>query len=390
MRLKGMPLELHAYPGESLTNRQFRDFELRALESFYLPSALTDLVDRAPTEVKEFIEDDNRGAILPDSIATLDGMEFFLSVKGVGSVIDPYSWRPLDRAYAAELSDNPAVRERLQRRPPTPFDRIITGEVWLRGSPYGGQGIDHATTALRVSEQADLTNLGGFLIAPVVKVVQLPEPLEAQLRSIHWYRKFRGRMVQEIRLVPSNVRIYFHGKSTVGRDVRHLFDLFSVDSNVRALQFERNFVRSTVAMLTLYPRTMRLDPVRQRYVGLDYDDVWLDKDAVLAPNGSAYFVDLEGLLERPLDKDMIREKIEDQVHRSLYELTYAYEQIEGERQRRFGTGGSRKEHFERILHEALSTDPFVHVQSDRGGVDLLIRNRCEEESLYTKFRAVDG
>lgn len=390
MKLNGMPIELAMYPGECLTNRRFHGFDLGRMEGFYLPRALTSLLDDSPAETKMFIEDDNRGAILPESVATLDGTEFFLSIKGVGSTIDPYSWRTLDRSYAADLSDDPVVRERLRRQPAEPSDRIITGEVWLRGSPYGGQGLDHATTALQVSERADLTSVAGFLIAPVVKVSLLPEKLEAQLRSIHWYRKFRGRMVQELRLVPSNVRIYFHGKSTVGHNIRHLFDLFSIDSNAQALRFETNFVRSTVAMLTLFARTMRRGTTQGKYVGLDYDDVWLDKDAVLAPNGAAYFVDLEGIVELTLDKDKIPEKIQDQVHRSLYELTFAYEQIEGERRRRFGAGGSRKGHFEGVLREALKSDPFVHVQSDGGNVDLLIQNGCEEELFYTKFRAVEA
>jgi hypothetical protein len=390
VRLHGMPLELSAYPGKCITNRQFQSFDLGPLETFYLPRSLTGLLDESPTATQAFIEDDNRGAILPESIATLDGTEFFLSVKGVGSVIDPYSWRALDRTYAAELSDDPSVRERLLGRPAEPTDRIITGEVWLRGSPYGGQGLDHATTALKVSERARLTSVAGFLIAPVVKICLLPEALENRLRSIHWYRKFRGRMVQELRLVPSNVRIYFHGRSTVGQNVRHIFDLFSIESNAQALQFETTFVRSTVAMLTLFARTLAYDGSRGKYVGLDYDDVWLDKDAVLAPDGAAYFVDLEGIVELALDKDMIREKIVDQVHRSLYELTFAYEQIEGERRRRFGAGGSRKGHFEGVLREALRADPFVQVETKDGNLDLVIQNSCEEEYFYTKFRAVDA
>ncbi len=389
-KLTGMPVELAAYPAHCITNPRFQTFDLTRLERFYLPCAMTGLMDEPPIDRREFVEDDNRGAIFPESIVTLDGTPFFLSVKGIGSTIDPYSWRALDRFYAAELSDDPEVRGRLRREPAAPTDRIITGEVWLRGSPYGGQGLDHASTALHVSERADLTSVAGFLIAPVVKICLLPESLEERLRSIHWYRKYGGRFVQELRLVPSNVRIYFHGKSTVGHNIRHIFELFGIDSEARALQFETNFVRSTVAMLTLFARTMAFDSSRGKYVGLDFDDVWLDKDAVLAPNGSAYFVDLEGIVERALDRDMVREKIEDQVHRSLYELTFAYEQIEGERRRRFGVSASRKGHFEGVLREALKADPFVEVQNLHGSLDLLIQNRCEEEFFYTKFRAVDA
>ncbi len=389
MKLAGLPLELAGYPAESITNRQFRTLASSPLDLFYLPRALVPLVDEPPWETRQFVEDDNRGAVLPESVATLDGQEFYLSVKGVGSTVDPYSWRPLDRAYAAELTGDPRVRQKFQRAPPEGSDRIITGELWLRGSPYGGQGLEHASTALRISEMADLTSLHGFLIAPVVKICLLPKELEDQLRQIFWYRQYRGRMVQELRLVPSNVRVYFHSRNTVGNNIRHVFDLFGVDSDERALRFETNFVRSTVAMLTLFARTLTRAELPGAYRGLDFHDVWLDKDAVVAPDGSVYFVDLEGIEEVTVVREAVREKIEDQVYRSLYELTFAYEQIEQERARRYGAEGSRKRHFEAILRAALADDPFVGLREDGSHLEMVIRNNCQEESLYTRFQAVD-
>ena len=159
-------------------------------------------------------------------------------------------------ATRASSSLTPPYERGLEDRPGDGADRLITGELWLRGSPYGGQGLEHASTALRVSEMADLTSIGGFLIAPVVKVCFLPQSLEDRLRQVYWYRRYPGRMVQEVRLVPSNVRVYFHSKNTVGNNIRYLFDLFSVSSSAQAVQFETNFVRSTVAMLTLFARTL--------------------------------------------------------------------------------------------------------------------------------------
>jgi hypothetical protein len=389
MRLAGMPLELAGFPADSILNPQFTGAPSGPPDRIYLPRALVPLAEESPVETRTFIEDDNRGAILPESIATLDGQEFYLSVKGVGSSVDPYSWRPLDRGYAAELCRDPDVRRRLQQQPADRADRIITGELWLRGSPYGGQGLEHATTALRISEMADLTSIGGFLIAPVVKVCLLPKALEARLRQIYWYRQYRGRMVQELRLVPSNIRIYFHSRNTVGNNVRHVFDLLGVNSDERALLFETNFVRSTVAMLTLFARTMTRDAEHGKYRGLDFHDVWLDKDAVIAPNGSVYFVDLEGIEPVRVERAQVREKIEDQVYRSLYELTFAYEQIEQERARRFGDGGSRQRHFETILRAAVADDPFVRLRDDGPHLEFVIQNKCQEGSLYTPFPAVD-
>jgi hypothetical protein len=389
-RLAGHPLTLLGYPAEFRTNAQFLDRDLATWDRIYLPPALAGLMDEEPVETREFVEDDNRSAVAPIPVAQIDGQDFFLSVKGVGSAYDPYSWRALDRAYAAELSDDPDVRRRLQATRPEATDRILTGELWLRGSPYGGQGLEHALTALRVSEEAHGTDLAGFRIAPVVKVGLLPIALEERLRSIHWYRKFPGRMAQELRLVPSTVRVYFHGRNTLGTNVRHVFDQFGVSTDARALAFEENFLRSAVAMLTLYARTLRYDEVRGRYRGLDYHDVWLDKDAVLAEDGTAYFVDLEGIEPVWRDRAEVKEAIEDQIYRTLYEMMFAYAQIESERERRYGPGGARKLRFEAVLRRAIANDPFVRPVDDGPHFTVEVRNGAAEQGFYTRFRLADA
>ena len=389
MTLAGLPVDLAKYPAETVTNRQFEGVIPPGLDAVFLPDALRPLVDEPPVEVLRFVEDDNRTAILPEPVATLDGQPFYLSVKGIGAAVAPYSWRALDRELAAEVAHRPDVATRLRRTRPQAVDRVITGELWLRGSPYGGQGAEHAATALRVSERADLTSIHGFRIAPLVKVATLPSALAEALRSIYWYRQYRGTIVQELRLVPSNVRIYFHARNTVGNNVRHVFDLFDLRSNERTVAFEVNFVRTTVAMLTLFARTMVSGPSPDEFRGLDFYDVWLDKDAVVSPDGSVYFVDLEGLEEVSVPRRAVREKIEDQVYRSLYEMTFAYEQIEAERARRFGPDGTPPERLEGILRVALRDDRFVRLREDGRRLEFEIRNNCQEPELYTRFQAVD-
>jgi hypothetical protein len=380
---------LSTFPAETVTNRNFREFDLARWDRFFLPPPLTPLVDVPAIEVVDAIEDDNRSAILPEPVATLDGLPFYLSVKGVGSTVDPFSLRRLDAGYAAELTDEPDVRERLRNAAGNRLGGVITGELWLRGSPYGGQGLPHAMTALRVSERANLTSIQGFRIAPVVKIAFLPKAVESRLLSIHWYRRYGDRLVQEIRLVPSNVRVYFHSRSTVGQDPGRVFDLFSIDTAAKAYRFEVNFIRSAVALLTLFARTLSFDGDRNRYSGLDFQDVWLDKDAVLAPDGTAFFVDLEGIDEVSVDREEVREKLEDQIFRSLYEFMFAYEQIEGERARRFGSVGSRKRRFESLVLESLRNDPFARPHRDARGLALRVQNRCGEEGLSFDFPLVD-
>ena len=389
-RLAGPPLFLSAYPAETITNRRFVEFDLSRWDRFFLSPPMTALADQRPAEVVDAIEDDNRSAILPEPVATLDGLPFYLSVKGVGSSVEPFSNRRLDASSAAEVTGDLEVRKRLRSSPGSSLGGVISGELWLRGSPYGGQGLPHAMTALRVSEQANLTDLAGFRIAPVIKVAYLPEGLAARLRSIHWYRRYRDRFVQELRLVPSNVRVYFHARSTVGNDPGPVFDQFGIDTSGKAHAFELNFIRSGLAVLTLFARTLTPDPVRDRFSGLDFHDVWLDKDAVLGPDGTIFFVDLEGIDTVTVDRGDVREKLEDQIFRSLYEFMFAYEQIEQERARRFGSVGSRKRYFETMVEEAMRDDPCVRTERSAAGVVLRVRPHGGEESLSLDFPLVDA
>jgi len=387
-RLLGPPIQLQEYAAVTITNRQFAGEELSSWDRCFLPPSMAALIDQPALATRDFVEDDNRSAIDPVPAATLDGLPFFLSVKGIGSAIDPFAHRPLDGPHAAELSADPEARDRLARASAVPGG-LITGELWLRGSPYGGQGLPHALTALHVSERATLTDLNGFRIAPVVKVAMLPADLERRLRTVYWYRQYRDRFVQELRLVPSNVRFYFHGRKTVGSDVAHVFDLFGVDTPAKSHRFLTNFLRSGLALLTLFARTMEYEAARDRYAGLDFWDVWLDKDAVLAPDGTVYFVDLEGIDTIRVDAVDVAEKLDDQLFRSLYEFMFAYEQIDSECARRFGEVGSRRRRLEARLEEALRDDRFLQVRTEGRSVVLALRARGADERLNYTFPFVD-
>ena len=387
MKLRGLPLNLDVYPAAKvLTNRHFQEFNMPEFERVYLPESLRPFTSISPVGTREFIADDNRGAISPLPSVKMDGTDFYLSVKGVGSTVNPFSNQALGKAEICSLLKDPKLKDRLMNCEEK-FPRYLTGELWLRGSPYGGQGLEHASTALKVSEIADLTLIHGFRIAPLVKIVFLPEDLEAEAKKIFWYRSFGGRMVQEIRLVPSNVRIYFHSGSTVGRSVKSLFDFFGIDDN-KALAFLKNFVKSGIAFLTLFSRSMKSNG-DGTFSGLDFYDVWLDKDAVLAPDGTVYFVDLEGLEWITVQEKKVHEKIDDQIFRSLYEFMFAYEQIERERAARFGEMLDRKAQFEYILREALRDDEVVDLAREGNSLELVIGNILGEKSLIKKFPMID-
>jgi hypothetical protein len=253
---------------------------------------------------------------------------------------------------------------------------------------------------MNASEYDDITSIHGFRIAPVVSITFLPEKLQDQIRKLYWYRQFKGEIVQETRLVPSNVRIYFHSDWTIGEDTCMVFQLFDIDNNEKAEEFEVNFLKSGTAILTLLARSLRKNS-DGTYSGLDFYDVWLDKDAVLAPDGTIFWADLEGLewitllnreyVERGLNQTLndIEEKMEYQIYRSTYELMYAYEQIERERVRRFGHAVERKTHFEHLLRNALQHDEIISLEREGPSLNLIIGNILKEESLTKRFTVLD-
>ncbi|MGO8806684.1 MAG: hypothetical protein ACLQO7_08825 [Candidatus Bathyarchaeia archaeon] len=388
MKLKGLPLTLDTYEvSEFLTNKHFKEFKMPDFEKIYVPESMRPFLDGTPSGSKEFIVDDNRGAVATSPFVKLDGTDFYFSVKGIGSTTNPFSHQLLGKAEICSLLKDSKLKDAIinfEEKSP----RYLTGELWLRGSPYGGQGLEHAVTSMRVSEMADLTSIHGFRIAPVVKIVFLPKKLEDEAKKLFWYRRFGGRMVQEIRLVPSNIRIYFHSGSTIGGNTRSVFDLFEINSNDKALEFLKNFVKSGIAFLTLFTRSIKSNG-NGTFSGLDFYDVWLDKDAVLAPDGTIYFVDLEGLEWITVEEKKVSEKIDDQIYRSLYEFMYAYEQIERERCARFEVIADRKAQFEYFLKEALKDDEVVDLASEGQSLKLVVGNIMGEQSLTKKFPIMD-
>jgi hypothetical protein len=388
MKLKGLPLDLNIYEAsETLTNKHFQEFKMPEFERFYLPESMRPFTDLSPLGMKEFIVDDNRGAVSTSPSLRMDGTNFYLSVKGIGSTTNPFSHQLLGKAEICSLLKDSRLKDRIVNSEGT-APRYITGELWLRGSPYGGQGLEHATTSMRVSEMADLTSIHGFRVAPLVKIVFLSEDLENEIKKIHWYRRFPGRIVQETRLVPSNVRIYFHSRSTVGANISSIFDLFGIDDNDKAIEFLENFVKSGIAFLTLFTRSIKSNE-DGTFSGLDFYDVWLDKDAVLASDGTIYFVDLEGLEWITVAEKKIHEKIDDQIYRSLYEFMYAYEQIERQRSARFGDKTERKVQFEYLLREALKDDEVIDLSREGQSLQLIVGNILGEQRLIKKFAIIE-
>jgi hypothetical protein len=402
IKLRGMPINLNVYEGAgTITNKYFASFQMPEFEKIYLPDSMLPFINTDSVGTKELLIDDNRSAVSREPCMTIDGTDFYFSVKGIGSTTSPFS-RQLFRKeeICSLLKDNGGIKERIMnaREKEMKFPRYLTGELWSRGCPYGSQGLEFASIAKRAAEMSDssTTSIHGFRIAPLVKIVKLPSSIQEQVTQVYWYRRFKQEMVQETRLVPSNVRIYFHSDWTIGDDTGELFDFFHIDSNDKAMDFLLNFVKSGIAILTLFVRSMSYNEENGTYSGLDFYDVWLDKDSLLAPDGTIFWADLEGLQSitiggrnRAEIEFNIEENMEHQIYRSLYEFMYAYEQIERERVKRFGHASDRKIQFEYLLKDALKDDEVVELDRGRDSLELVIGNILGEEKLAKKFTILD-
>jgi hypothetical protein len=380
---------LDAYtPQKVRTNKQFEQFDLADFEKVYMPDSMRPFSAVDPVSSKEFIADDNRSAIFTKSYTQIDGTDFYLSVKGVGSTTNPFSRELLRKEEICGLVDDARLKELVQRNKES-SSRYLTAELWQRFSPYGGQGIEHAEIAMHGSELADMTSIHGFRIAPLVKINCLPDDVERQIRKVYWYRRFEGRMVQEARLVPSNVRVYFHSGKTVGGTMGYIYNLFGIDTNEKAISFLLNYVKSGLGFLTILSRSLQANN-DGTYNGLDLYDIWLDKDAVIAPDGTVFCVDLEGLDWLKLNESDAKEKVYYQIFRSLYEFSYGYEQIERERCKRFGGTTDRKIQFLELVKEALKTDEILTLEHDGDNVMIRVDNIIHEQRLVGKFPITTG
>jgi hypothetical protein len=397
--LRGTPITLNVYEGEgTITNKHFGSFKMPEFEKIYLPDSAKPFSSSDPIGTKELLVDDNRSAVSSQPSVTIDGTDFYFSVKGIGSTTSPFSRQLFTKEEVCSLLNGGSLKDRIMNaKEREKFPRYLTGELWSRGCPYGSQGLEFASIAMKAAEMSDAstTSIHGFRIAPLVKIVKLPAALQAEFTQVYWYRRFKQEMVQETRLVPSNVRIYFHSDWTIGDDTGELFDFFRIDDDDRAMEFLRNFVRSGIAILTLFCRSMS-DNANGTYSGLDFYDVWLDKDAVLAADGTIFWADLEGLQTITIGgKDRadlefnVEENMEHQIYRSLYEFMYAYEQIDRERVRRFGHATDRKVQFEYLLRDALKDDEVVDLHRNSDSLELVIRNILGEERLTKEFTILD-
>src|SRR5438445_13828478 len=81
MKMKGLPLNLNVYEtSETLTNKHFQEFKMSEFERIYLPDSMRPFTNLVPKGTKEFVVDDNRGAVSTAPYLKIDSTAFYLSV----------------------------------------------------------------------------------------------------------------------------------------------------------------------------------------------------------------------------------------------------------------------------------------------------------------------
>ena len=350
---------------EVLGDPRFESFWSREVSGCYVPELLWKVAGKPDGVRVSGVRDDNRSALLPDRRCVIRDREYLAAVKGCGAAVDAYENAPLTADRVRAICREPRLAPLLAAEDGG-SQGFITGERWFGNTPYGGQAPDNAAIGFLTSCRAIDGRIAGFSVCPIVALVRLPDAFASIASRFFWYRRYEGEFWQEIRLMPSNVRVYFHSPVTFGLDTARAFTLFGIASFEDAERFLENLARSSLAALTLYARSLRHDDVRGQYAGLAYHDVWLDKDAVIAPDGTLHFADLEGIEEIAVpDAAGVRFEIGRQFHRNVYEATYALEALAWEvdnRWRMFRTAPERRRWLLEVLERACIADPFLSLE----------------------------
>ncbi|MGA1873604.1 MAG: hypothetical protein ACMUHY_08015 [Thermoplasmatota archaeon] len=301
------------------------------------------------------IPDGNRGALLPDHRTVIKDREYIISIKGVGARRPMYENPPWESTSLE----------------PYPF----SCESWFGENPWGAMSGTACWEDAAITDLADGSSIQGFHICPMLRAEPLPEEIMERAMSNHWYRRLDdpGPFYQEFRAVPSDVRLYYQSSSTLGDNVQGVLDSFGV-TDVEVLDdLLDNFIRSGIAALTLGARTMQRSGGAFRM--LDYHDVWLDKDSVIAPDGTLFFADIEGLdWTRMLDEGDAAKVMRTQFHRNYYEFMYGLDRLIRCRERMRGrelSWPARRAGTAAVFEMTLSDDPFLELV--HGGSSLGIR-----------------
>jgi hypothetical protein len=323
------------------------------------------------------IKDENRNAIVPGCSTEIDGRTYWLSIKGCGAQEDMFFGGEFTREKIAAACHDPALLPKV-RGLHEPVRGFIMSETWMGESPYGAQGEDNARDGFEFSAlcNGNGMSINGAYICPTIALVPLAGPIEDAAKQFYWFRPHPGRYYQELRLVPSNTRLYFESPHVLSADPDATFELLGVTTPRAAQRFEINFIRSGIAILSLFARSCR---VRDGggLEGLAFHDVWFDKDAIVAPDGTIHFADIEGLQWHQIPADRFSEVQRHDWDELAFEFLYALIRVDSHRAALEGIHvpwPKQRESISTFLHIALDRDPFAYPRLSGNDLNVVVEN----------------
>ena len=304
------------------------------------------------------VPDGNRGAVLPSVQVELHGRTYIVGLKGVGARFPMYGDGPLDSLGFK--------------------GHTFTSESWFGESPWGAMSLKACQDDSAVTELMGPDGIDGFHICPMVRANPLPGWVMEAARPKFWYRRLNGPApyYQQVRLMPSDVRLFYQSEAALGPRTSRVLEGFKVQGPEGLDSFIDNYIRSGMAALTLLARTVR-EHGTWSHAALDFDDVWLDKDSVIAPDGAIFFADIEGLDWVPLrDEAEATKRLTKQFDRNFYEFMYGLDRLMNERVRvseRSVDRESRRQELAARFELALAKDRFLSLERDAHHLDAIIR-----------------
>ena len=319
------------------------------------------------------IRDENRNAILPENFINIGEKIFYLSVKGCGAYEDMFFGGNLNPEKIKNACRDSKYRNRIESL--STGLGFIMGESWMGESPYGAQGFINGFDELRFSKIAKLDSINGAFICPTIAVIKLPNDIEEVARKFFWFRTYKDHFYQILRLLPSNVRLYFESSNIIANP-NSIFELFGINTIEKAENFELNFIRSGIALLSLYTRSAIIEG--NEIKGIYYQDIWLDKDCVVAPDGTIHFADIEGFIWKKVYMNEYKETQKKEWQKLVYEFLYALVQIDTYRhllEERQINWSKQREELALVIHEALNKDIFTFIENKNESLIIIIEGK---------------
>ncbi len=311
--------------------------------------------------------------MIPENFIEIGGKIVYLSVKGCGAYEDMFFGGKLNPSKIKNACRDIKHLSKIETL--STGLGFIMGESWMGESPYGAQGFINGFDELKFSRIAKLDSINGAYICPSVAVIKLPKEIEEVAKKFFWFRTYKDHFYQVLRLLPSNVRLYFESSHVIANP-SSVFQLFEIDNIERAENFELNFIKSGIALLTLYTRSAIIEG--NEIKGIFYQDVWLDKDCVVAPNGTIHFADIEGFIWKKVPMDEYKETQKKEWQKLVYEFLYALVQLDSYRhllEERQISWQKQREELALLIYEALNKDFFTYVENINENLTIIVEGK---------------